>query len=141
MKNILLDTDLEAGLPEVWLDVDRMNQVFNNLISNALRYTPEQGTITISAELDRQKPGSLLIAVTDSGSGISAEALPFVFDRFYRGDKSRSRSSGGSGLGLAIVRQLVEAHGGTVKADSPVFSEGYGTRITVCLPIYYHSEK
>jgi len=73
--------------------------------------------------------------VTDTGSGIAAEDLPHVFDRFYRGDKSRTRASGGSGLGLAIVRQLVEAHGGQVWAESPVFhasgSDGFGARVVV----------
>jgi two-component system sensor histidine kinase BaeS len=79
------------------------------------------------------------VSVTDTGPGIDAEALPFVFDRFYRSDKSRSRASGGSGLGLAIVKQLVEAHGGNVKAISPVFrnadQQGYGTCISFTLPI------
>jgi len=81
----------------------------------------------------------LLVAVQDTGSGIAPEDLPHVFDRFYRADKSRSRTSGGSGIGLAIVKQLVEAHGGQVWAESPVFSRSgesdYGTRVSFTLPI------
>jgi signal transduction histidine kinase len=88
-----------------------------------------------------KSPGAvrtIQVSITDTGPGIDPAALPFVFERFYRADKSRSRASGGSGLGLAIVKQLVEAHGGKVEAMSPVLSnteqQGYGTRLTFTLP-------
>jgi two-component system sensor histidine kinase BaeS len=87
--------------------------VFGNLLSNALRYTPPGGTIAISLEC---KPGAARISIHDSGPGIPELALPRVFDRFYRADRSRSRAEGGSGLGLAIARQLVQAHGGSLVA-------------------------
>jgi two-component system OmpR family sensor kinase/two-component system sensor histidine kinase BaeS len=114
-KKIHLETQLQAGLPEVWIDSDRIAQVLNNLVGNALRYTPPEGTITVRAAAAED---GVQISVSDSGPGISAEDLPYIFDRFYRADKSRTRASGGSGLGLAIVRQLVEAHGGRIWADS-----------------------
>jgi signal transduction histidine kinase len=136
-KNIQLETDIQADLPDIQVDSDRITQVLNNLISNALRYTPEGGTITVQASFPSDG-SSLRVSVTDTGPGIDPENLPFVFDRFYRADKSRTRSSGGSGLGLAIVKQLVEAHGGSVQAESPVFQDanqqGYGTKITFLLP-------
>jgi signal transduction histidine kinase len=124
-------------LPPVWIDSDRITQVLNNLIGNALRYTPEGGAITVQVAYP---PGSLVqVSVADSGAGIDAENLPYVFDRFYRADKSRTRSSGGSGLGLAIVKQLVEAHGGSVQAESPIFHGedqlGFGTKISFTLPV------
>lgn len=137
LKHIHLECELEKNLPEVTVDTDRITQVLNNLIGNALRYTPEGGTIMVLTT--RSASGKMLeISVSDSGTGIRPEDLPHVFDRFYRSDKSRTRSSGGSGLGLAIVKQLVEAHGGTVEAQSPIFQDsasgGYGTRIVVAIP-------
>ncbi len=133
-KGVEISLAVEADLPPVQIDADRIYQVLNNLVSNALRYTPAGGRIVLHAEQDS---GELRIAVTDTGLGIAPEALPWVFDRFYRADKSRTRASGGSGLGLAIVKQLVEAHGGRVQAESPVYQEngnGFGTRITFTLP-------
>lgn len=136
-KGIVLDTEIADNLPACQVDKDRFAQILNNLLSNALRYTPEGGSITVSA---RAVPAnrSIEIAITDSGSGIEAVDLPFVFDRFYRADASRARMSGGSGLGLAIVRQLVEAHDGQIFVKSPVFGEqeqkGYGTRFVITLP-------
>jgi signal transduction histidine kinase len=137
-KNIRLETNIQAGLPEIWIDSDRITQVLNNLISNALRYAPEGGIITV--QVSKSPSGSSLqFSVTDTGAGIDAENLPYVFDRFYRADRSRARSSGGSGLGLAIVKQLVEAHGGSVQAESPIFrnenQQGFGSRISFTLPI------
>jgi two-component system, OmpR family, sensor histidine kinase BaeS len=137
-KNIRLEMDIPAELPDIWIDSDRITQVLNNLISNALRYTPEGGTITIRATFPPGE-GLLHVSVADTGAGINPENLPYVFDRFYRADKSRTRSSGGSGLGLAIVKQLVEAHGGSVLAESPIFQgenqPGFGTKISFTLPI------
>jgi len=96
-------------------DADRLRQVVSNLVSNALRYTPAGGTVTLWA---RSSGARIRVAIADTGPGISAEDLPHVFDRFYRGDSARDRASGGSGLGLAIARALVGAHGGTIEVES-----------------------
>jgi two-component system OmpR family sensor kinase/two-component system sensor histidine kinase BaeS len=137
-NGITLENEIEENLPKIWIDADRITQVLNNLIGNALRYTPRDGKIVVRATKSTGLGDTIQISVTDTGPGIDPKALPFVFDRFYRADQSRARNSGGSGLGLAIVKQLVEAHGGKVEAISPVFSNadkgGYGTRITVTLP-------
>jgi len=106
-------------------DADRLRQVVGNLVSNALRYTPAGGAVTLSARAAGDK---VRFAVTDTGPGIPAGDLPHVFDRFYRGDAARDRASGGSGLGLAIARALVEAHGGTIEVESAV---GRGTTFSV----------
>ena len=106
-----------------------MAQVLSNLLSNALRYTPEGGDITIST---KQTADEVEIRVHDSGPGIEPEELPSIFDRFYRTDKSRQRESGGSGLGLAIAKSIVEGHGGRIWAES---EPGEGTTIVIALPI------
>lgn len=138
VKGISLNLSLQPDLPSIWVDPDRITQLVNNLITNALRYTPRNGEIRLNVA-HAEGDSSLQISITDTGPGIDASDLPYVFDRFYRAEKSRSRSSGGSGLGLAIVRQLVEAHGGKVAAESPVFTteDGtcYGTRISFSLPL------
>jgi signal transduction histidine kinase len=137
VKNVRLKTGIQKELPDLWIDTDRITQVLNNLISNAIRYTPNDGTITVKASY-QASIGSVQVSVIDTGPGIEPENLPFVFDRFYRADKSRTRASGGSGLGLAIVKQLVEAHGGKVQAESPVFRRkdrlSCGTKISFTLP-------
>ena len=137
-KGVHLRSEIEPGLPPAQMDSDRINQVLSNLISNALRYTPAGGEISVRVGKDQNIANSLTVSITDSGLGISAEALPYVFDRFYRADQSRDRASGGSGLGLAIVKQLVEAHHGVVEANSPAYTtpdgERCGTRITFRLP-------
>jgi two-component system OmpR family sensor kinase/two-component system sensor histidine kinase BaeS len=109
-------------------DADRLRQVVGNLVSNALRYTPAGGLVTLHAH---RADHSVHFAVTDTGPGIPAKDLPHVFDRFYRGDAARDRASGGSGLGLAIARALVEAHGGTIEVESTVRQ---GTTFLVELP-------
>ncbi|MGW2427224.1 sensor histidine kinase [Streptomyces sp. NPDC001640] len=113
-----------------WLDADpvRMRQAVGNLVSNAIRHTPADGTITLSARADGDR---VVIEVADTGTGIAAQDLPYVFDRFWRAEKSRSRRTGGSGLGLPIVRQLAAAHGGTVTAAS---EKGVGSVFTLVLP-------
>ncbi len=129
-KKITLQLDILKDLPECLLDTDRFAQIINNLLSNAIRYTPEGGTITAKlASLQN----TLELSITDTGSGIPAEDLPHVFDRFYRADRSRSRASGGAGLGLAIVKHLVEAHGGRITVTSPVDSS-HGTRFEIRIP-------
>jgi heavy metal sensor kinase len=113
---------------DIWADRNRMRQVLTNLLSNAVKYTPPGGTIHIVLS---ETDDAVQLAVEDDGIGISEEDLPFVFERFYRADKSRSRASGGSGIGLAIVRSIVTAHGGKVKAENR--PEG-GSRFQATLP-------
>ncbi|MBA4384351.1 MAG: hypothetical protein C0410_06420 [Anaerolinea sp.] len=136
LKEINLIQHLQEGLSTLQVDPDRLTQILSNLINNSLRYTPKDGSIEISTT--QQTPTApVTISVSDSGTGISAQDLPYIFDRFYRADKSRSRTSGGSGLGLAIVKELVEAHGGAIRVESPVYTEdhqGYGTRFIIELP-------
>lgn len=127
--NVEPRNNLPYNLPTVWADPDMLNRVFDNLCSNALRYTPAGGNVTIEAF----PQGSMVrIAVTDSGKGIATDALPRVFDRFYRADPARQTTTGGSGLGLAIVRAIVEAHGGSVMAEN---APGAGARISFTLPL------
>jgi two-component system sensor histidine kinase BaeS len=126
-KGVILRLDVAPEPIRVEGDIDRLRQVFSNLVSNALRYTPEGGTIALDA---RTREGGAQITVCDTGIGISVADLPHVFDRFYRGSSARDRASGGSGLGLAIARALVEAHGGTITVESTV---GQGTTFTVTL--------
>ncbi len=128
-KGVSLTTELTAGLPPVLVDPDRIGQVLTNLLGNALQYTPAGGAVTVRAE---REGGKVAIDVADAGIGIAAEHLPHVFDRFYRVDRSRRRATGGSGIGLTIVRHLVEAHGGSVRAESA--GPGCGSTFTVILP-------
>jgi two-component system sensor histidine kinase BaeS len=127
-KEIELQVDAAPALPEIEVDPERMAQVLNNLVSNAIRHTPRDGRVTLSAA---QQNGDILLSVTDTGSGISDDDLPYIFNRFYRGDQAR-RQNGESGLGLAIARSIVHAHGGTISADSAI---GTGSTFTVTLPI------
>ncbi len=137
-KNITLETVIQDDIPEWKLDPDRFAQVLNNLLGNAIRYTPENGRISV--HVDHQSPlNELQIRVTDSGTGIAPEDLAYVFDRFYRADKSRARLSGGAGLGLAIVKRLVEAHSGNISVKSPVSKDengmGFGTEFLIHFPL------
>ncbi|MEV0259168.1 HAMP domain-containing sensor histidine kinase [Streptomyces sp. NPDC050732] len=116
------------GDPWVTADPLRLRQAVGNLVSNAVRHTPEGGNVRISC---RTTSDAVLIEVADTGTGIAPADLPHVFDRFWRADKSRTRATGGSGLGLSIVRKLVEAHDGTVSAESV---PGKGSLFTVRLP-------
>lgn len=127
----------DAPSPALWADPVRLRQAIGNLVSNAVRHTPSGGRVTVraygaEASADgASSGGEVVVEVADTGSGISAEHLPHIFDRFWRAEKSRSRRTGGSGLGLAIVRKLVEAHGGSVSATSV---EGQGSVFTLRLP-------
>ncbi|MGW6021000.1 ATP-binding protein [Streptomyces sp. NPDC055099] len=117
-----------TGDPCFTADPLRLRQAIGNLVSNAIRHTPEGGSVTIDC---RATPDAVVVEVADTGTGIDPDDLPHVFDRFWRADKSRTRSTGGSGLGLAIVRQLVEGHGGTVTVRS---TPGEGAVFTVWVP-------
>jgi signal transduction histidine kinase len=119
---INLVVDAASDLPPVNVDTDRISMVIRNLLNNALRYTPGGGQVTLKASLD-ENPKQVRVEVIDTGSGIDPQDLPHIFDRFYRADHSRSRSSGGTGIGLAIVKQLVEAHGGSVSVESPIIND------------------
>ncbi len=130
-KGVGLKIDLSATLPPVRADGDRLLQVLTNLLNNALRYTPSGGRVTIFAE---RRDRELVVHVADTGSGIPAEHLPFIFDRFDRVDPSRSRQgAGGSGIGLTISRSLVEAQGGRMWAESA--GEGLGSTFSFSLPL------
>jgi signal transduction histidine kinase len=127
-RGVTLGGSAAADIDPVRLDGPRIGRVLNNLIGNALRHTPAGGAVTVSA---RREQGLILIEVSDSGEGISPEDLPHVFERFYRGEKSRNRDTGGSGLGLAIARGIVRAHGGEIRAQSQPEA---GTTFHVSLP-------
>ncbi len=130
-----LDTSGEQSSLTVEGDPGRLYQVVTNLVANALRHTPAGGRVLLSTEADGENVRTI---VKDTGSGIPAEDLPHVFDRFWRGDRSRTRGDGsGGGLGLAIVRQLVEAHGGQVDVQSV---EGEGSTFMVALPRHLTGE-
>jgi signal transduction histidine kinase len=128
-RQIAVVASVEPDLPPVRADRQRVVQVLGNLVRNALRYTPEGGLIAVRTDrLDDR----VEVSVEDTGEGIAPERLPHVFERFYRGDDARDRASGGAGLGLAIVRELVEAMGGDVAAESVV---GQGSRFSFRLPM------
>ncbi len=125
-----LTTRLSDPDQHLTADYDRLNQVISNLIANALRHTPPGGVISIEAGAGTSPGRSARIQVKDTGAGIAPEALPFIFDRFWRGDRSRSERTH-SGLGLAIAKQLILAHGGTIDVHSTV---GAGTTFSLELP-------
>ncbi len=127
-NHVTLNLEVESNLPHVWADPDRINQVLINILSNAYRYTPSEGRVLVRAAYQDQM---VVVAVRDTGVGISAEHLPHVFERFYRVDKSRARQSGGSGIGLAIARHLVYAQGGEIWAES----EGQGKGASFCFSV------
>lgn len=129
-KGITVSTELPRHLPRVRADPDRVAQVLTNLLGNALQYTPPGGRVSVRA---RHADGEVAVAVTDTGIGIPAEHLPYVFDRFYRVDRSRHRGRGGTGIGLTIAKALVELHGGRIWAESP--GPGQGSTFTFTLPV------
>ena len=123
-----IHVELELAQAEVFGDPDRVDQVVTNLLVNAVHYNKDQGQIHV---VTRTENHLAVLTVSDTGSGISAEDLPRLFERFYRCDKARSRSNGRSGLGLAICKAIVDAHGGGIEVESRV---GEGTTFTVRLP-------
>jgi signal transduction histidine kinase len=114
-QGVELQGSVDPKVDPVNMDAQRIGRVLNNLVSNALRHTPAGGRVQVRAS---RQPRGVMVEVTDTGEGIRPEDLPFVFERFYRGEKSRSRSTGGAGLGLAIAKAIVEAHGGQIGVDS-----------------------
>ena len=128
MQGINLRIDVAADLPEIHADPDRLAQVLGNLITNSLRYTPHGGEIALQAQ---RQAKSIILTISDTGQGISSEALPYIFNRFYRDDPARTRGDE-SGLGLTIAKSIVEAHSGSINAGS---SPGKGTIIKIILPI------
>jgi signal transduction histidine kinase len=128
-KRIEIRCDLDADLPIIDADPDRLRQILWNLMANAVKFTPDEGWIEIRALHTHE---TIQLSVTDSGIGIAPEFLPFVFDRFRQQDTSDTRRHSGLGLGLSIVRHLVEAHGGTIVAASD--GTGKGARFVVTMP-------
>ncbi len=135
-EGIALVLDIAERMPALYADPQRLGQVLGNLVANALRHTPPGGEVSLGAAAvppDAVSPTGVLLWVTDNGEGIPAKDLPRIFDRFWRGDPSRSHELGaGSGLGLAIAKGLVEAHGGRIWAES---SAGEGTTVSCLFPV------
>jgi two-component system phosphate regulon sensor histidine kinase PhoR len=137
--------DVPAHLPAVLANADAIRMIVRNLLDNAIQYTPPSGLVTLQATTADQpigtlstidhdtQPSSIVVQVIDTGPGIPADHLPYIFERFYRVDKARSRRQGGAGLGLALVRAVTEAQGGSVSVESTV---GGGSAFTVCLPLH-----
>lgn len=128
-KRLRVHTSFEPGVQPVIADARRIGQVLRNLLNNAIRYTPPGGEILISA---RQQAGCVEVRLQDTGIGIDPRHLPYIFERFYRVDHSRTRATGGAGLGLAIVKQLIQAQGGQVEVYSQI---GRGTTFSFTLPV------
>jgi two-component system, OmpR family, phosphate regulon sensor histidine kinase PhoR len=128
-QQLTVDKKLAASLPAVEVDKARIRQVIVNLVHNAIKFTGPGGKITIATEAD---DGSVTVSVSDTGVGIANSDLPHVFERFYKGDRARSGGGGGTGMGLAIARHVIEAHGGTVRAQS---EEGRGSTFSFSLPL------
>ncbi|HEU4749169.1 MAG TPA: ATP-binding protein [Gemmatimonadaceae bacterium] len=126
-KGIRLESQVDPAARDIYMDRTALRQILSNLLENAIRYTV-RGAVTVATA---RAEGGVSLSVSDTGSGIPAEHLPRIFERFYRADSGRARESGGTGLGLAIVRHLVESHGGRVEAASV---EGAGTTIIIFLP-------
>jgi signal transduction histidine kinase len=127
-RRVRLDGQVSPQVDPVTIDPQKIERVLTNLVSNAIRHTPEGGQVRIDAQ---RLDGSVRVSVSDTGEGIPADDLARVFERFYRGEKSRSRSRGGAGLGLAIAKGIVEAHGGSIEVASEA---GAGSTFTFTLP-------
>ncbi|MNH92320.1 Sensor histidine kinase YycG [compost metagenome] len=130
-RKIRIEIRVEQGVTSMLLDRDKIDQVLDNLVSNAIKYTSDEGAIRILARLTGKD--LLEISVHDTGIGIPKKDLARIFERFYRVDKARSRNMGGTGLGLSIAREIIKAHGGTITLESEL---GQGTKVTCILPIH-----
>ena len=132
-KELTVRLHLCPELPNVSIDVDRINQVVYNILNNAIRYINRGDTIAVTTERAvKEGKEYVLVSIADTGNGISPEDLPYIFQYFYRGEKSRSRKSGGSGIGLALAKQFVVSHGGLLDVESEV---GKGTTFYIYLPL------
>jgi signal transduction histidine kinase len=127
-RGLRLSGHVDSDLPPVLMDAARIQRVLDNLIQNAIRHTPPQGTIILEAQ---DEDDTVRVDVVDSGEGVPPSDLPHIFESFYRGEKSRARGQGGAGLGLAIARGIIEAHGGKIWAQN---LPGRGTRFSFVLP-------
>lgn len=127
-QKVALEGSAEPGVDPVLIDTQQIERVLTNLVSNALRHTPAEGSVKVRALTTAE---GVLVEVCDTGEGIRAEDLPHVFEQFYRGEKSRSRTTGGAGLGLAIAKGIVEVHGGRIGVESQAHK---GTRFFFTLP-------
>jgi len=127
-QEITLEGQVDSDVDPVMMDTQAIGRVLNNLIGNALRHTANGGRVSVWAQRTAR---GVEVTVSDTGEGIRAEDLPHIFERFYRGEKSRNRGTGGAGLGLAIARGIVQAHGGDIKVESQV---GKGTQFTFHIP-------
>ena len=128
-KGVAVSLDAQPDFPLIEIDRTRVAQVVGNLLENAIQHTPEGGQVAVLAEVTGS---AARVTVADTGEGIPPEDIPQVFERFYRVDASRSRATGGVGLGLTIAKQLVEAHGGNIRAES---TPGKGSRFIFELPL------
>lgn len=127
-KQYVIKRDLGNQALWIEIDTDQMMRVIDNIMNNAIKYSPDGGTITVRLQ---QRQNQVLLSIADQGLGISRKDLSKIFDRFYRADKARSRAQGGTGLGLAIAKEIVNAHGGKIWADS---REGHGSTFYISLP-------
>ena len=130
LKNVRIQREVQPGLPMVRADRDRLVQILVNVLDNAVKFTPEGGSVSITASPEVQ--GSVVIKITDTGIGISKSELPRLGERFYRIDKTRSREMGGTGLGLSIVKHLMKAHEGSMEIESTL---GKGTTVSLHFPV------
>jgi signal transduction histidine kinase len=128
-KGVQLASRVADDLPRLWADAERLGQVLGNLLDNALRHTGSGGLVEVTATATDHE---LSIMVSDTGSGVTREHLPKLFDRFYRADAARDRQHGGAGIGLSIAKALVDAHGGQIEAHSD--GHGAGSTFSVTLP-------
>lgn len=128
IKEKEMEVLIQGNCSNILADSGRMTQVIINLLTNAIKYTPAKGSVTIDFDMNQHE---VKMSVIDTGSGISKEDLPYIFERFYRADKSRDRSTGGSGIGLTIVKSIVVAHGGQIEVQS---GDGQGCTFIVTLP-------
>jgi signal transduction histidine kinase len=128
-RGLALDLTLAPGLPRLSADRARLKQVILNLVDNALKYTPAGGTVTVNAET---RDGQVLCSVRDTGEGIPADDVPYIFEKLFRARRARGRPVEGSGLGLTIAQQIIRAHGGEITVQSEL---GVGTTFTIALPV------
>jgi signal transduction histidine kinase len=127
-QKISLEGNIDSDVDPVMMDTQAIGRVLNNLIGNALRHTSNRGRVSVWV---RRTTQNVEVTVSDTGEGIRPEDIPHIFERFYRGEKSRNRGTGGAGLGLAIARGIVRAHGGDIRVES---LPGKGTQFTFHIP-------